>query len=124
MEIKDNFIQLVRPYLEDVVRAHKSEETIYPLIEEKNPILFGKGVEEHDLILEMGDENTLCFRCSGNKSKICFNVHAYFTFSESGKRYKVFHQIASNVLTEQNIKEAIQKFLRDYEEEKQKSARA
>ena len=123
MEVKDKFIQTVRPYLEKVIKTYKTEESFYPSITEKGSIVFGKGLEEYDLILDMGNNNELGFRCSGHEHKIHFSAWAYLSFFERGKWYKSLKFVDNYILTEKNIKKTINKFLEVYGEQKTKKER-
>ena len=110
MEIKDKFIQTVKPYLEKVIKTYKTG-----FIAENGSIVFGKGLEKYDLILDMGNNNELGFRFYGSEHQSHFSAWAYLSFFDRGKWYKALKFVDNDILTEENIEKTINKFLKAYE---------
>jgi hypothetical protein len=119
MDFKDNSIQMVKPYFEQLAKTYKG------YMREKSPILFGRkydaSTDEYDLVLEAEDNFELGIRSSKHENKTYFILNAYFILLDNGKRYKVHKHISSDVLNEDNIKTMVQKFIEIYDEERKKS---
>jgi hypothetical protein len=119
MDAKDKSIKMVKPHLEELAKTYNGH------VREKSPIGFGEtynaSTDEYDLILQVEDDFELGIRFSGDESKTYLNAYAYFAFSEDGKRHKTCKHIDSVILNEDNVKKTIQKFLKVYEDEKDKN---
>jgi hypothetical protein len=113
-----NPFRIVRPFLEEVLRTYTTENFL-PFISENDVIVWGTKSERCDLILNMGD-NVLGFRFFEKEDGMCFTAIACFSFFSEREWHKSQYPITADKLplTDEHIKETIQKFLKAYEDNK------
>lgn len=124
-ENADEFVRVVKPYLEDVVSVYKQEGSKHPMIRENTTEWVDRAVQ-CDLVLYMGRGQNLCLHSFKKEGITYFSATGYFRFTENGKTCISHHIITVDKpvydgntvfnLKDEYIKEAIQKFLKAYHE--------